>query len=144
MTGRLGVIEDSPEDWMILQRLLRKLAPDLPVVRFDSGDNAIAALREGEEIAALVVDLNLPRLSGPGFVAEVRADDALRLLPIIVMSGSNRPEDIDAVYAAGANAYVRKPLDVEAFREVLEVLVRWLAVIELPGGGRQRGADAWS
>lgn len=140
----IGVLDDSAEDWLVLRRLLARHAPDTEVVRFRDGDEALAALRDGAPVAALLVDLNLPLLSGDAFIRAVRADAKLGLLPIVVLSGSNRPEDVDAAYAAGANAYVRKPLDAAAFGEALARLVQWVELLELPGVARRRGASAWT
>ena len=65
-------------------------------------------------------------------LARLKADPALRMVPIIVLSGSRRQEDVDAAYEAGANAYLSKPLDFSELRRVGDVDVRVLAGRSLP------------
>ena len=106
----LWVAEDSDEDYEALERMLRRAAPDTRLERYTRGEQLIAALHgarpHGEWPALLVLDLNLPTVTGLETLAQIRADERLRMLPVVVLSGSRRQEDIDAAYAAGANAYV--------------------------------------
>jgi two-component system response regulator len=81
--------------------------------------------------AVVVVDLDAPTEGSAEAVRRMRADGRTRLIPVILLSASTRPEDIAAGYALGANAYVAKPADVAAFAEVARALaVFWLSLNE--------------
>ena len=138
------MVEDSDEDWVVLRRVLAQVAPEVEAVRLADGDTALEELRRGLRVSAVLVDLNLPRMRGPELVRRLREDATLRATPVVVLSGSNRPQDIDEVYAAGANAYLCKPLGLPELAATLEALVTWLRTIELPGRARPRVASAWS
>ena len=78
--------------------------------RYASGEDALAGLLEGSDTrpALIILDLNLPGIRGMEVLAALKGDPRVRMVPVIVLSGSSREEDIDAAYAAGANAYLSK------------------------------------
>jgi CheY-like chemotaxis protein len=81
----------------------------------------------------LLLDLNMPRMDGREAIAEIRADPVLRTLPVVVLTTSDAREDIEKVYALGANSYVVKPTSFEALVGLVSDLGRyWLEVVELP------------
>jgi two-component system, chemotaxis family, response regulator Rcp1 len=81
----------------------------------------------------ILLDLNLPRLPGRELLQRIRATPALRSVPVIVLTTSRRPEDVQGAYAAGANTYIEKPNDFNRFVEILQILQRyWLDVAILP------------
>ena len=125
----LCVAEDSDEDYEALERMLRRAAPATRLERYTRGEHMVAALRgpraHGQWPALLVLDLNLPTVTGLQTLAQIRDDERLRMLPVVVLSGSQRQEDIDAAYTAGANAYVPKPIDAREFDVLLRSLLDW-------------------
>jgi CheY-like chemotaxis protein len=80
----------------------------------------------------VILDLNLPGIQGLDVLARVKRDPARRIVPIIVLSGSRRQEDIDAAYEAGANAYLAKPLDFAELRRVVISMFEFWQVASLP------------
>ena len=81
----------------------------------------------------IVLDLPLPRLSGLELLQCLKQDQRLKLLPVIVLTTSICPDEVRQVYAAGANAYLRKPAECLRFTEVVGHLGRfWLETVELP------------
>ena len=107
-----------------------------------NGEEALAYLRregvytephQAPRPDVIVLDLPLPQLSGLELVQRLKQDQRLKLLPIIVLTTSLCPDEVRQVYAAGANAYLRKPVESARFTEVVGHLGRfWLETVELP------------
>jgi len=138
------LVEDSPADVKILQRGLAEAgrAVELIVLR-DGQEAADYLLRRGPFAKCLnshwrgpdliVLDLNLPRLTGQDVLRLLRATPQFALTPVVVLSTSSRPEDVRDAYAAGANTYIEKPLDFERFVCILRTLSElWLELAVLP------------
>lgn len=138
----LLLVEDNPQDEMLILRVLRKnnLANSVVVKR--DGQQAVDYLfREGEfanrediELPSVILlDIGLPRLSGLEVLERVRADPRTRLLPVVILTSSDEERDRLQSYTTGANSFVRKPLDFGEFAETVARLgVYWLAVNEPP------------
>jgi CheY-like chemotaxis protein len=132
----LAVVEDSDEDFEALSRVLRETTSYDGVKRYDSGEAALAGLRGDDPRPALILlDLNLPGIRGMEVLAQLKSDPALRMVPVIVLSGSSREEDVDAAYDAGANAYLSKPLDYTELRRIVLSLHEFWRIATLPGRG---------
>jgi CheY-like chemotaxis protein len=140
------LVEDDPGDVIMTQEALGELA--IPH-RFSSrlnvvsdGDEALSYLRrEGRYAQAarpdlILLDLNLPRRDGREVLAEIKTDDTLRQIPVVVLTTSQADEDIVHSYRLHANAYVTKPVDFDRFiavvRQIDEFFVR---VVKLPPRG---------
>jgi CheY-like chemotaxis protein len=106
------------------------------VTRYQTGEEALAGLLEGPRPALVILDLNLPGIQGVDVLRRVKADAARRVVPIIVLSGSERQEDVDAAYDAGANAYLSKPLDHAELRRVVLSMHDFWRIATLPERGR--------
>jgi CheY-like chemotaxis protein len=139
------LVEDNPRDVRLTQRAFQQagLPHDLRVVR--DGDEALAYLhREGAyketETAprpdVILLDLNLPRMGGHELLRKVKQDSRFKQVPIIVLTTSERPDDVRLAYDAGANAYLLKPVEFSRFTEVIGQLGKfWLEIVELPPEG---------
>ena len=139
--GPLSVllVEDDPGDVLIAREALRAghLQPRVAVV--SDGVEAMAYLRkEGEYGQAvrpdlILLDLNLPRKSGHEVLVEVKADPALRRIPVVVLSTSASASDVSRCYDLHANVYVRKPGDFGEFTSVVQQIDSFFSsVAELP------------
>jgi CheY-like chemotaxis protein len=136
------LVEDNPADIKITQRALREseLSVELVVVR--DGQQAVDyLLRQGifahdeswHVPELILLDLNLPRLTGREVLERIRSTPMLRSVPVVVLTTSHRREDVQEVYAAGANTYIEKPQDFRRFVEVLRTIHRyWLDTAILP------------
>jgi CheY-like chemotaxis protein len=136
------LVEDNPRDVRLTQRAFAHagLEHDLRIVR--DGDEALEYLyREGvykEPQASprpdvILLDLNLPRMSGHELLQILKQDQRFRQMPIIVLTTSGRPDDVRLAYEEGANAYLLKPVEFIRFTEVMEHLGKfWLELVELP------------
>lgn len=138
---RVIVVDDNPADARLVAKLLDRCEgpPTTEVRVFDDAVAALASLRGepslvGEEIAHLVLlDQNLPRMTGVEFLREARSDPALAALPIVVLSSSVAPGDVDSAYAEGANAYLRKPVDLDQTRALVDLIHGfWSQTCRLP------------
>ena len=115
---RILLVEDSQADAILIQEALRQAAVEDEVQRVPDGETALARLRDGSPPPGLILlDLNLPRVDGRTVLAEVKGDPKLREIPVIVLTTSSSPADIDFAYRHHANSYVRKPLGLEALIE---------------------------
>jgi CheY-like chemotaxis protein len=138
----LLVIEDSNEDFEALQRFLQRSSLRIPVLRCVNGEQALAFLRrtgnftdpnQAPRPSLIVLDLNLPKTDGREVLRQVKQDDNLKTIPIVVFTTSNNPRDIEVCYRYGANSYIVKPIDFAQLRRNVQALVDyWYEVTLLP------------
>ncbi|MFN8489371.1 MAG: response regulator [Caldilineaceae bacterium] len=132
------IAEDNDEDYAMIIEGLRLANVQHPVQRVVDGESCLAALNKiaGKrrlEAAFLLLDLNLPGIDGRTILAEIKQMPQLRALPIIVFTTSANPVDIASCYRSGANSYHLKPLEVPAFRRVIQEIANyWLRTVILP------------
>ncbi len=133
------LVEDSPTDALLTQHALSKarLINRLHIVK--DGVEAIAFLRRQEPYAdaprpqLILLDLNMPRMDGREVLAELKADDNLKIIPVIVLTTSAAEEDVIKSYKLHANAYITKPVGFDAFTEAVASIENfWFAVVTLP------------
>lgn len=133
------LVEDNPDDVELTQRAFGKnhIANDVVVMR----DGAAAAQflfdetqREGRGLPQLILlDLNLPKVTGLELLERIRADDRTRFIPTVILTSSKQEEDLLGGYRLGVNSYVRKPVDFNEFVEaVRQVGLYWLVLNEPP------------
>ena len=134
------LVEDDPGDVLMTQEAFTdyKIGNNLHVV--NNGVDALAFLRkEGDYAEAptpdlILLDLNLPRMDGREVLAAVKEDDALRRIPVVVLTTSEAEEDVLRSYSLHANAYVTKPVDFERFIDVVRRIDEFfVTVVRLPG-----------
>jgi CheY-like chemotaxis protein len=137
------LVEDNPADIQIMQRALRHsaLPVELRVVR-DGQEVVDYLLRQGLYAGdpdwrapdLVLLDLNLPRLNGREVLQRIRNTPPCCTVPVVVLTTSRRPEDVQEMYAAGANTYIEKPQDFAQFVEVVRTIHHyWLDTALLPG-----------
>jgi two-component system, chemotaxis family, response regulator Rcp1 len=133
------LVEDSPPDVCMAKAALEssKLPFDLHVV--EDGKQALAFLRhEGlyanaPRPALILLDLNLPKKDGREVLTEIKADDRLKHIPVVVLTTSKAEEDILKAYGLHANCYITKPIDFGGFAEVVRAVEHfWFRVVTLP------------
>ena len=133
------LVEDNLGDIKLITDALAEtnLRPGIHYVR--DGIEAMQFLRKqapfenAPKPAIVLLDLNLPRKDGRAVLAEIKSDPALAHTPVIVLSGSDAPQDISACYALHANCYISKPRDLFGMNETISSLVDfWLQKVRLP------------
>ena len=133
------LVEDSPEDFETTERAFRRSGLKNPIIRCVDGDEALELLfRRGRFADAprpgvILLDLNLPGTDGREVLAEIKADPALKQIPVIVLTTSSDERDVQACYSAGASSYIQKPVDLDGFMQAIERLNDyWFEVVILP------------
>ena len=132
------VVEDSDEDFETVLDAARRGGMSRPIVRAASGGECLRQLRatprHREALPALVLmDLNTPGEDGRDALREIRNDITLQPLPLVVLSASANPRDLQFCYAHGANAYHVKPVEHALHLLVLQqIFAYWLASVVLP------------
>ncbi len=133
------LVEDNLGDVTLITQALAETdtRPDIRCVR--DGIEAMQYLRKEDPFedalkpAIIIMDLNLPRKDGRAVLAEIKSDPTLALTPVIVLSGSDAPQDISTCYALHANCYIIKPRDLFGMTETIRSLVDfWLQKVKLP------------
>ncbi|WP_266368633.1 response regulator [Tellurirhabdus rosea] len=118
-------VEDNPNDVAVFNRAISKLDVGVRYVVVETGKTAIDYLTDPQtkDSARLVLlDLNLPDLSGLQVLEELRTVARLRRLPIVIYSTSDEPREVQRAYELGANAYIRKPSNYKGVGSVLSRL----------------------
>jgi CheY-like chemotaxis protein len=136
------LVEDDPGDVLMTREAFaeHKLRNYLHVV--NNGADAMTFLRKEDPFHdvptpdLILLDLNLPRMDGREVLAAIKADEALRRIPVVVLTTSEAEEDVLRSYNLHANAYVAKPVDFEQFVQVVrQVDEFFLTVVRLPPTG---------
>jgi two-component system response regulator len=136
---RILMVEDNPDDVDLTREALKdaKVCNQLHVVQ--DGVEAMAFLRrEGKYTGAphpdiILLDLNLPRKDGREVLAEVKSDENLKRIPVVVLTTSQAEEDIMKAYNLHVNCYITKPVDFDQFIKVVKSIEEfWFSVVKLP------------
>lgn len=141
-TQTILIVEDSDDDYLATVRAFKKANLLNPVRRCTNGDQAIDYLLQRGEFSGpgqaprpniILLDLNLPGTDGKEVLRMIKADPDLQKIPVIVLTTSNAEQDIEQCYAAGANSYVQKPVDLVGFiQSVARLTDYWFNVSILP------------
>ena len=133
------LVEDNPGDYRLTQEALREGKVYNNLHWAQDGVEAIEFLkRRGKYKDAprpdiILLDLNLPKKDGRQVLSEIKQDDDLRYIPVVILTTSKAEEDVLKSYHLHANCYVTKPVDLEKFITVVQSIDRfWLTVVTLP------------
>jgi CheY-like chemotaxis protein len=135
------LVEDDPGDTLMIREAFEDNKVRNRLTCVTDGVQALDFLhREGSHAGAarpdlILLDLNLPRKDGREVLAEIKADDDLRAIPVVILTTSQAEEDVLRSYQLHANAYVTKPVDFERFIEVVRQIDNFfVTVVKLPNG----------
>ena len=133
------LVEDNPADVRLTREALKdgKLSNNLNVV--EDGAEAMYFLRKEGKYASvqlpdlILLDLNLPKEDGRQALSEIKSDDNLKHLPVVIVTSSRSEEDILRSYNLHANCYVTKPIDMDQFNKVVNAIQEfWFTIVKLP------------
>ena len=135
------IVEDNEDDALIIKRCFKQIRENgLNFVR--DGEQALEYIfgegkyedREKYPVPGLILlDINLPRIDGFGVLKRIKAHPAYRLIPVVMLTTSNRDEDIIKSFDYGAVSYITKPMNFESFLKVIEQFnIYWSLVSEMP------------
>lgn len=133
------LVEDNPADVRLVREALRYSSSPYRLNVAPDGVEALAYLRAQGTYAQraspdlVLLDLNLPRKDGRQVLAEMKGDEALARIPVVVLSTSQADDDVAKAYELHANCYVSKPVDLDAFIARMHSVEQfWLTVVRLP------------
>ena len=139
----LLVVEDSDEDFEALNRVLdRHCELQIPLRRCYDGEEALDLLYHKGDYAKteitvppslILLDLNMPGSNGREVLQQLKQDEQLKVIPVVVFTTSSNPKDIDTCYRYGANSYLIKPMNVQQLKSSVCLLLNyWFEVTKLP------------
>jgi two-component system, response regulator len=139
MDRHILLVEDNPDDVDLTLMALEKsnIMNEVKVAR--DGEEALQMLlgRDGEPPprlpAVVLLDLNMPRVNGLEVLREIRGNERIRRLPVVILTSSGEEQDIVRGYDLGANSYIRKPVDFENFVNAVRQLGLYWLVLNEPG-----------
>ncbi len=127
---RILLVEDNAEDETLALRALNRAGAPLAVTVARDGLEASDKLRSAT-YDLMLLDLNLPHVHGLEVLRNLRSDTQIAQPPVVVLSTSNEESDVRSSYDAGANSFVRKPIDARQYNEAILQIVRyWLVLNE--------------
>lgn len=140
--NRILLVEDSPEDAEATLRAFKKAGVANPIHHCTDGDDALdylhqrglyAEIGSAPRPSIILLDLNMPGTDGREVLAEIKQDERLHKIPVIVLTTSSDERDIEKCYQIGANSYIRKPVDLDGFMAAIQSLKHyWFEIVVLP------------
>ena len=141
--GRILMVEDDPRDVELTLTALEEYNLANEVVVTHNGEEALDylfcrgeyATRSTDNPAVLLLDLKLPKVDGLEVLQQIKSDEKLKMIPVVVLTSSHEEKDMVASYRLGVNAYVVKPVDFHEFVNAIKELGIFWAVINQPPPG---------
>lgn len=135
--------DDDPDDRALVGEALEEAGLPIDLRTVSDGLELLEYLRregryaqaDAPEADLVLLDLNMPRMSGHEVLENMRADERLRAVPVVVLSTSTREDDIVRSYEAGGNSFITKPASFPGLVEVMRALDKyWFRLVEIPAG----------
>jgi CheY-like chemotaxis protein len=132
--GEILLVDDDSLDATIVRRALRDLAVTNKLVHVTDGYEALAHLKgqDHETPCVILLDLNMPSMTGIEFLEIVKADEVLKEIPVVVVTTSDEQQDMTRSFELGAAAYVVKASNYAEFRQKIRTIERYLAPVQPP------------
>jgi len=138
------LVEDNPGDSRLAHEALKDAKVRNNVSLVEDGIEAMAFLRKEGKYAdaprpdVILLDLNLPKKDGREVLAEIKTDEDLKRIPVVILTVSKDEEDILKTYNLHANCYITKPIDFDQFIKVVKTIEDfWLTIVKLPPNGKK-------
>ena len=132
------LVEDSPTDALLTKRALADARLINRLHHVEDGTQALAFLRREPPFAGvprpdlILLDLNLPKMDGREVLKEIKTDEELKIIPVVVLTTSRAEQDVLRSYRLHANCYITKPVDFDSFTDAISNLEKfWVAVVNL-------------
>jgi len=132
------VVEDNPNDVAIIKRAMRKSEVKCELYFARDGEEALDFLYQQKDFEdaprpdLVLLDLNLPKIKGLEVLGKIKADEHLRRLPVIVLTISEREEDMVKAYDSGAASYMTKPVDSKDFERLIQTVQDYWQIARTP------------
>lgn len=127
---RILLVEDNEADIRLMQEVLKEQVSNIIITVARDGIEAIELLTKGFRPSLIILDLNLPKKDGREVLAEIKSDEALMSIPVIILTTSENEQDVIKAYKLHANCYIAKPLDLDEFIKIIgQINQFWLETI---------------
>jgi DNA-binding response OmpR family regulator len=144
--GRILLVEDDPKDVELTLTALEEYNLANEVVVTGNGADALDYLycrgnfstRSSDNPAVILLDLKLPKVDGLEVLKQIKSEDSMKMIPVVVLTSSREEKDMVASYKLGVNAYVVKPVDFHEFVNAIRELGVFWAIINAPPPGSVR------
>lgn len=122
---KIVLVEDNPADVLLAEIALQNMQCDNELLHFSNGVEFVKYLPAAklDQISLVLLDLNMPMMNGWEVLEYLRTDATFSKLPVVVFSCSAAAQDVASCYSLGANAFVRKPTDLDTFDEIMASIV---------------------
>lgn len=132
------MVEDDPGHALLIEKNLRRSGITNQLIRFDNGQSALdyfadySASGEDSEKLLVLLDLNLPQVDGFEVLQKLKTNTKTKKIPVVVLTTTSNPQEIDRCYELGCNICIVKPVDYTKFSEALTKLGMVLSVVKMP------------
>jgi len=138
------LVEDDPGHALLIKKNLRRGGVTEEIIVLDDGQKAVDYLFKQGEYAAdehpkpllVLLDLNLPVLSGYQVLKIIKSDERTKKIPVVVLTTTDNPHEVARCYELGCNMYVTKPIEYEQFSDTIQRLSTFLAIVKTPSKER--------
>ena len=141
-TGIILIAEDDDDQYELTSSALSEFRTENRLKRVVDGEQLMDYLLNRGEYNnpflyprpnAILLDLNMPKKDGREVLAEIKTDEILRSIPVVILTTSDADDDVAKAYHMYANCYIRKPIDLNRFIEVIKIIENfWLTIVQLP------------
>ena len=136
---KILLVEDNEGDIILTRQALKKANVTNGLSVAKDGDEALKYLRKKDEFAnaetpdLILLDINLPKVDGMEVLAEIKNDETLKIIPVVMLTTSDSEKDIIRSYHNHANCYITKPVDFKKFIGVVQMIRDfWISIVKLP------------
>lgn len=130
------MIEDDPGHARLIEKNVRRAGVNNNILHFDNGTAALRHLFQDEVKfngpLLVLLDLNLPDMSGTDILEKLKADDRLKHAPVVVLTTTDDQREIQRCYSLGCNVYITKPVEYETFAQAIRQLGLFLSIMQVP------------
>jgi len=132
-------VEDDPGHAVLIEKNLKKSEIVRDIIKFNNGEDVLNFLlkkgdphREKNTQYVLLLDIRMPRVDGIEVLKKIKEDDELKKMPVIILTTTDDPKEIELCYKLGCNNYITKPVDYDKFSDILKNLDSFLKILKLP------------
>ncbi len=141
----LLIADDDPGHARLIEKNLARAGLGNPILRFENGQKILdfllgqgaGAHRAPEVPYLLLLDIRMPQVDGVEVLRQIKADPELRKMPVIVLTTTDDPREVERCHALGCNNYIVKPVDYDKFAEAIKQLGLFIALVQVPGVGHK-------
>ena len=134
------IAEDDPGHARLIEKNLSRAGLHNPIHRFDNGQAVLDFLfcrgpaphRAGDMAYLLLLDIRMPKVDGIEVLRQIKADPELRKIPVLVLTTTDDPREVERCHAIGCSSYIVKPVDYDKFAEAIKSLGLYISLVEVP------------